>query len=380
MVFLYIYIKLLQILYFLHEVMVKYNTYLYPGYWDKNENKNEKNETDKINTIEPKKEEKYEDKYLNVIRQLNKEWKFTTEEQEEIDNLKQSIYNKYEKEFLDDINNITFQIDNLNKDIDEDTDIERGLIIQKKYGDVEGEFRYQYLSLEERNYYRNEYKEELIDYLNKLKVDSDKTTLEQNSYNKAREVIINRRLDNIKNSYIMEHTPQGNVLMMYDNNKSSFKYYSDKSVPYRYLEVVARKYVKTFNCRPIFVDMEEELKLFEEKWTKEYELKKQKELEKAKAEETKQSQVKKNVFAKFKSYNKDVGGKIAMAPPPKNSIPKTVSETKEDEKILLKERANRYTYEGKMCNFNFLQKVERKVFDKKLALSFADFKKMKTNN
>ena len=88
--------------------------------------------------------------------------------------------------------------------------------------------------------------------------------------------------------------------------------------------------------------------------------------------------IKKNVFAKFKSYNKDAGGKISMAAPPKNSIPnKNVNENKENEKILLKERANRYTYEGKFANFNFLQKIERKVFNKKLGLSFSDFKKMK---
>ena len=42
-----------------------------------------------------------------------------------------------------------------------------------------------------------------------------------------------------------------------------------------------------------------------------------------------------------------------MAPPPKNSIPNKKTETKEDEKIILKERANRYTYEGKFGNFNF---------------------------
>ena len=67
-----------------------------------------------------------------------------------------------------------------------------------------------------------------------------------------------------------------------------------------------------------------------------------------------------------------------MAAPPKNSIPnKSIIEKKENEKILLKERANRYTYEGKIANFNFLQKIERKVFNKKLGLSFADFKKMR---
>ena len=182
----------------------------------------------------------------------------------------------------------------------------------------------------------------------------------------------------------MEKTPIGNALMIYDKEMNKFKYYSDASMPYRYLEVVGRKYVKLFNCRPIFIDMEEELRLFEEKWEKEQEVKKKKEEEeKLKAEEATDSQQqvtetkKKNVFAKFKSYNKDAGCKISMAPPPKNNIPsKLVTENKENEKILLKERANCYTYDGKISNFNFLKKVEKKVFNKKLGISFADFKKM----
>ena len=127
--------------------------------------------------------------------------------------------------------------------------------------------------------------------------------------------------------------------------------------------------------------MEEELRLFEEKWENEQAIRKLKEEERKTAEEAakhnKPVEGKTNVFAKFKSYNKDAGGKISMAPPPKNNIPsKSVTETKENEKILLKEKANRYTYEGKIVNFNFLQKIERKVFNKKLGLSFADFKKM----
>jgi hypothetical protein len=45
--------------------------------------------------------------------------------------------------------------------------------------------------------------------------------------------------------------------------------------------------------------------------------------------------------------------------------------------MILKERANRYSYQGKMVNFSFLKKVDRKVVDKTYALSFAEFKKMK---
>ena len=168
---------------------------------------------------------------------------------------------------------------------------------------------------------------------------------------------------------------------MYDKDRESFKYYSDCNIPYRYLEVVGRKYVKMFNCRPIFIDMEEELKLFEEKWDKDQEFKKAKEEEEKRImeEATKNEQSiksKKNVFAKFKNYNKDAGGKISMAAPPKNSIPnKNIIEVKDNEKILLKERANRYTYDGKFANFQFLKKVEKKVFNKRLGVSFADFKK-----
>ena len=55
---------------------------------------------------------------------------------------------------------------------------------------------------------------------------------------------------------------------------------------------------------------------------------------------------------------------------------KYLTEKQEQEKILLKERANRYTYEGKFANFSFIKKVDRKLVDKKFAMTFADFKKM----
>jgi hypothetical protein len=47
-----------------------------------------------------------------------------------------------------------------------------------------------------------------------------------------------------------------------------------------------------------------------------------------------------------------------------------------NEKVLLKENANRYSYEGKLSNFNFLKKVDRKVVDKKYGMTFADFKRL----
>jgi hypothetical protein len=44
--------------------------------------------------------------------------------------------------------------------------------------------------------------------------------------------------------------------------------------------------------------------------------------------------------------------------------------------LILKENANRYSCEGKLINFSFLKKVDKKVVDKRYAMNFSDFKKM----
>lgn len=368
----------------LNEVFYKMNTIIYADYWEvPDDSSSESSEsTPEIKDIQDKPLPKYEDKYLDVFRQLNKEWKFTEDEMEENDHLHEEFY-------LCSIKNIKIEIDELNqqihiykKEIEED--------IEKNIDDVieqnSDECDWDKFTLEQRNEYRRDKINELSEQINKLsiKINTDEglNVLTYDADKQVYEFMINKRIDKLKNSYVMEKTPQGNVLMMYDKERESFKYYSDSTIPYRYLEVVGRKYVKFFNCPKLFIDMEEELRLVDEKWTKDYELKKAKEVEdKLKAEEAvknnKPIEQKKNVFVKFKSYNKDAVGKISMATPPKNSIPnKNLVETKENEKILLKERSNRYIHEGKFANFNFLQKIERKVFNKKLGISFADFKKM----
>lgn len=339
-----------------------------------------------INTEEePKEPPKYEDKYLEDIRRVNNAWEFTEDENYELPKLIQDFCNSYIKTQTNRIEEITNEITNLENEISEDSDS----FTYVEDCDEDGDELIHKNTLEERNECKKKDIQELQEEVNKIKIeietDEGLTQINENSIEQAKQYIINKRLDKLKNCYIIEKTPIGNVIMIYDKERETFKYYSDINIPYRYLEVVGRKYVKSFNCRPIFLDMEEELRLFEEKWDKEQEFKKIKEEEdKKKADEPEKNQQhisegkKKNVFAKFKSYNKDAGGKISMAAPPKNSIPnKSVTENKKNDKIILKERANRYTCEGKFANFNFLQKIDRKIFNKKLGLSFADFKKMK---
>ena len=167
-------------------------------------------------------------------------------------------------------------------------------------------------------------------------------------------------LDNLKYSFVMETTPNGNVLMFWDNNRSSFIYYSDTCIPYRYLEVVARKYVIMNNCREIYFIMEEQLKPL-------------------KKEEIVEKKEEKNVFAKLKSYNQSsILDTKNIAPKKQNQniqLPRIQINQKETDKneILLKENANRYSYEGKIINFSFLQKPKKNMKEK---ISFSEFKKI----
>jgi hypothetical protein len=321
---------------------------------------------------------KYEDKFLENIRNMNKEYEFTEEEiLEESQNFDELLKNVSDErvyqinQICDKMSKIELKLTKYERDDkyfiyhDDDEDSMLGLTKEERVDNLFKqlvELNVEKKNLEERFKSQKYQEEELI----KIKDD-------------VRKIIIDKRLDKLENCYVMEFTPLGNVLMKYDKNKESFTFYSDNTIPYRYLEVVGRKYVKQFNCRHIFVDMEEELKLSEEKWEKEKEEKNDEEMRQKEdiKNQTPLEEKKKNVFAKFKSYNKESGtGHVATSAPPKNSIPnKKLTPSQENEKTLLKQKANRYTYEGKFANFNFMKKIDRKVVDKKFAMTFADFKK-----
>jgi hypothetical protein len=100
------------------------------------------------------------------------------------------------------------------------------------------------------------------------------------------------------NNIIIEQTPVGNVIMFYN---SRFEFYADKTIPFRFLETVARKYVVTFQCKNIYVE-----------------------------------------------------------------------QTKGKDK-----KTNQFLYLGKIANYSFLKKIENRVTNKKMDISFKEFKNMK---
>ena len=239
--------------------------------------------------------------------------------------------------------------------------------------------------------------EELEEEMKELEGEKKELKGEKKEEDKKEEIEIS------KNNILFETTPNGNVLMFYDSKRTSFIYYADTAIPYRYLESVARKYVTTYHCLHLYIDMKKEIaeaekKINDKKLEEKQRLEKKLEEERIKLEEEKirledndkkldkdkkeTKEVPRNVFAKLKNYNAGSntvikGNKVAETNPNRNATNTTISSKKE---YILKENANRFSYEGKMVNYKLLKKPERKVVDKNYGFSFADFKKMQESN
>ena len=67
-------------------------------------------------------------------------------------------------------------------------------------------------------------------------------------------------------SHVRETTPQGDVIMTYDAAQARFCYYCDKrTVQFKHLEPVARKYVVEHGCKRLYIDFRKEMSKANEK-------------------------------------------------------------------------------------------------------------------
>ena len=64
---------------------------------------------------------------------------------------------------------------------------------------------------------------------------------------------------------LCDTTPNGFVFFRYIKDEEGFEYWCDKTIDYKNLETLARKYVNLFNCKQIFCDRK---KMLEEKLNK----------------------------------------------------------------------------------------------------------------
>ena len=317
---------------------------------------------------EIKKVIKFEDKYLEKFKNCLNEYYFTELELNDEKNEYERIKIDYENKKFEIMYEIQEKLDKINK-IQEKGGIsseknENGIFTENinkfgidkllKYFDLEDEyFEYpDYVNFEDLYL---KLLNDKIDLLKKM-VEAEKIIMTNDEMRlKSREYIIKNKLDKCMNSYVLEYTPLGNICMRYNNDKKSFEYFSNNTIPYRYLESVGRKYVTTYWCKPIFVNIEEEIKKAEEK-------------NKEDKEKEKKDNPKK-MFAQLKSYKERNVQSI------KNKKTQTqIHDVKE--KLLVKENANRYTWEGRLTNFCPLKQIDKKILDKKLSMTYADFKKI----
>ena len=335
-------------------------------------------------------EEKFEDKYLQRFKAFKNEYSFTETELE----LEQQKYNELKKTFIDQKNKLIEEINNkINKIkriiscvvFDENGELidvtKDGIQRLIKYFNIEDDY-----NADADSYVLSDLFAELSEILTesqqKIKEEEEKNVLDDDFKQQAYQYMLNKKLDGYMNNYVNDMTPLGNVYMRYNNSKKSFEYYSNNTIPYRYLEPVGRKFVLTYFCKPLFIDIEDELNKAklkkEEQDAKEANKKK---------EQTEQPNDKKTVFAKLKSYNSNnnqssnssemmkMEKRNVLPPQMKANLP-NVNTTATPEDMLLKENANRYTWEGRLTNMSLLKKVDRKVVDKKYAMTFADFKRL----
>jgi hypothetical protein len=183
-------------------------------------------------------------------------------------------------------------------------------------------------------------------------------------------------LDGYINNYVLETTPLGNVYMRYNNKKQSFEYFSNSTIPYRYLETIGRKYVMTYWCKPLFVDLEEELNKARNKASINTSDNNSTSISNTNSKPhipSGPNRVKKYT-TEVKPTKNRVQSDFTLPSHVKANLPDVNNSGSQPEKQLLKESANRYTWEGRIANLMLLKKVDKKLVDKKLALSFADFK------
>jgi hypothetical protein len=311
---------------------------------------------------------KFEDKYLIAFKSFSNDYYFFEEELQEksdkLDQLKRD-YKTSKETSLDDLHFLLSQTEKLVLlDATKSDNLNEGLI---KYFDLEDDFKDDPSNFD-LDELLNDLKNDHYRFTSELKDLNEDTITETEFSDMALKHVLDKKLDGFINNYILEYTPLGNVYMRYNNFKKSFEYFSNNTIPYRYLEAIGRKYVMTFRCKALFVDLEDEMLKALERDKKE------------KEKEEKEEKAVNNSVSKFKSYNKDL--KMPVRPGSNNNNRELLGKANlaptnvTGEKQLLKENANRYTWEGRLANFSVLKKVDRKTVDKSYTLSFADFKQM----
>jgi len=158
-------------------------------------------------------------------------------------------------------------------------------------------------------------------------------------------------MDKLKNLYIVEDTPSGEIKMCYSCDTETFWYYSkNKNVSYPTLDAVARRYAVKHNCSPICINYRKEVEKVKNPDAKIPDAPNQNTTNLSAPPEKESTP---SVYVKLKSYNKVTARK---------------------KKLVTVERSNRFTYKG-----DIVEEPPKpcKTIEK---ISFAEYKKSLEND
>lgn len=131
-------------------------------------------------------------------------------------------------------------------------------------------------------------------------------------------------LKGLGSEWTTENTPYGDVIMSYKAEYEAFWYYAErKNIPYRILDVVARRFAIDNDCKSVCVNYKEEFEKGRDAAVAANEMAHKK----LSSEGSVRKNDKKKLFATFKSYNMKKGKTQAK-------------------KYIITENANRFTYKG----------------------------------
>tara|TARA_A100001011_G_C14179081_1_gene785985 strand:- start:402 stop:1157 length:756 start_codon:yes stop_codon:yes gene_type:complete len=159
---------------------------------------------------------------------------------------------------------------------------------------------------------------------------------------------------NDKNKSVMEATPDGNVIMSYNKDDELWEYWADKNyknnISFDSLDVVCRKYCKTYQCSPLYVDR----------------LKNIEDLKKAQEERIEREKMAKE----DKKQDEDSDDELFV---------KANTVTNKKKKVICAEKSNKYRYKGEIKEFGGFNV---KYDDKKIQedVSWSSWKMWKNKN
>ena len=203
-------------------------------------------------------------------------------------------------------------------------------------------------------------------------------------------------LEKLGKVVVREKTPNGEVIMTYNNKTEAFEYFcDDKNVKYMVLDTVARKFTIDNNCKSICVNYKAEFEKAKVAIMADQVTVTKTNTEGADASTVKladvsdgspaqlgaaqatapEAVVKRSIYAKFKNYNTVQGNNNKKKELEKEKALGVDTSTTKTEKIyILTEKANRFTYKGRISNYKDPNTVEETNTVYKKTIDFATFK------